>query len=87
MAEYVRQGIQSAKKTLNSPGALVFRSETQTRRFPSGENMGKLLKWPSVVIRSVPAPSSPTRYKWKLGRPPSPLVSRFEEKMIRFPSG
>lgn len=44
MADDAHQGIQSAKKTLNSPGALAFRSDTQTRRVPSGENMGKLLK-------------------------------------------
>ena len=29
-----------------SPGLLAFRSETHIRSLPSGENMGKLLKWP-----------------------------------------
>ena len=52
-------GTQSARKTLNSPGVLAWRSDTQTRLVPSGENMGKLLNCPSKVSRSRPWPSSP----------------------------
>src|SRR5690606_8050434 len=85
-APAAHQGTQSAGNTLNSPGSFAFRSDTQTRRLPSGENIGKLLKCPSVVTRSKPAPSSPMRYRWKLGRPPSPRVSTLDEKMMRLPS-
>src|SRR5690349_10323142 len=56
-------GTQSARNTLNSPGSFAFLSETQTRRLPSVENMGKLLKCPSMVRRSNPVPSSRTRYR------------------------
>src|SRR5574337_1159204 len=83
----VHYGTQSARNTLNSPGSFACRSDTQTRRLPSGENMGKLLKCPSMVRRSNPVPSSRTKYRWKLGRPLSPLVSMLEEKMMRVPSG
>jgi hypothetical protein len=51
-------GTQSARKTLNSPGVLAPRSDTQTRLVPSGENMGKLLNCPSNVSLSRPWPSS-----------------------------
>ena len=55
------QGTQSARKTLYSPWFFVLRSEAQTSSLPSGENMGKLLKWPSTVICSNAVPSSFTR--------------------------
>ncbi len=55
------QGTQSARNTLYSSGPLALRSETHTSSLPSGENMGKLLKWPSTVICSNPVPSSFTR--------------------------
>jgi len=52
------QGIQSAKNTLYSPGPAAFLSEIQTSLLPSGENIGKLLKWPWDVSCSNPDPSS-----------------------------
>ena len=51
-------GTQSARKMLNSFGLAAFRSEDHTNCFPSGENIGKLLKCALKVICSDCVPSS-----------------------------
>src|SRR5207245_4183931 len=73
-------GAQSARKMLNSPFSFVPRSDTHTSVYPSGENMGKLLKPPSAVTCSSPCPSSPMRNRWNVRRWGA---WRLDEKMMR----
>lgn len=75
---------QSAISTLMSPYCVVPRSLHQAILLPSGENMGKALKLPSVVTLWRFFPSSPTVYKWK-----SPLFGScmLDEKMTPESSG
>ena len=67
-----------------SPSAAASRLEAKTSFVPSGENIGKPSNVPLKVIRSSPEPSTPIRNRSKLR--PSGLC-RFDEKMMRSPSG
>jgi site-specific DNA recombinase len=53
------ESVQSATKMFVSWGSLPWRLEAQTRRLPSGLNIGKASNWSPYVMRSRPVPSMP----------------------------
>src|SRR5690606_8320012 len=65
-ATVVLHSTQSAMNRFVSPPLAALRLDAQTRRLPSGLNIGNASKSSSYVIRSRPPPSTPTMYRSKL---------------------